>query len=66
MRTLDASIIVKIVVSVSLLFFVFSLVPILFPPQGRRSPGFLDPDKFTFGEISVTYHDAITVVSLGP
>ena len=55
--------VVKIVVSVSLLFFVFSLVPILFPPAGRRIPGFFDPGKFTIGEISVTYHDAITVVA---
>ncbi len=59
----NTSEVVKIVVSVSLLFFVFSLVPILFPPAGRRIPGFLDPDKFTVGDISVTYHDAITIVA---
>ncbi len=53
--------VVKIVVSVSLLFFVFQLVPIIYPAAGRQFPGFFDPQKVDLGDINVTWHDLITV-----
>ena len=55
--------VIKIVVSVSLLFFVFSLVPIVWPAAGRRLPGFFDPDKVRLIDINVTWHDLITVIA---
>ena len=55
--------VIKIVVSVSLLFFVFQLIPILYPAAGRRLPGFFDPNKVDLGDINVTWHDLITVLA---
>ncbi|MBL8774832.1 MAG: ABC transporter permease [Acidimicrobiales bacterium] len=55
--------VIKIVVSVSLLFFVFQLIPIIYPAAGRRLAGFFDPEKVDFGAVNVTWHDLITVIA---
>jgi branched-chain amino acid transport system permease protein len=59
----DTTEVIKIVVSVSLLFLVFQFVPIIFPAAGRRIPGFFDPDVVSIGDINVTWHDLITIIA---
>lgn len=53
--------VIKIVVSVSLLFFVFQ--SIIYPAAGRRLAGFFDPEKVDLGAVNVTWHDLITVIA---
>ena len=60
----DVSEVTRLVVSVSLLFAVFqTTVKVLFPPAGRRIPGFFDGNSFDLGPVNLTWHDAFTVVA---
>jgi branched-chain amino acid transport system permease protein len=60
----NVSEVTKLVVSVSLLFGVFTGAQILFPPdQGRRFPGFFQGEQFDLGVVNLQWHDAITIVA---
>lgn len=55
--------VIQLVVSVSLLFGVYQAALVVFPPKGRRMPGFFDGQSIDLGVVNLTYHDAITVVA---
>lgn len=55
--------VIQLVVSVSLLFGVFQGAQELFPPKGRRMPGFYDGNRIDLGVVDLTWHDAITVIA---
>jgi branched-chain amino acid transport system permease protein len=60
----NVSEVTKLVVSVSLLFGVYQLAIIFFPPdQGRRFPGFFQGKQFDLGVVNLQWHDAITIVA---
>jgi branched-chain amino acid transport system permease protein len=62
----DVSEVTKLVVSVSLLFGVYTGAQILFDPQqGRRFPGFFDGPQHAFdlGVVNLPWHDAFTIVA---
>src|SRR6185436_5085494 len=60
----NVSEVTKLVVSVSLLFGVYQLANILFPPnQGRNIPGFFRGNSFDLGVVDLTWHRAITIVA---
>ncbi len=55
--------VIQLVVSVSLLFGVYQGALSLFPPRGRRMPGFFDGRSIDLGVVNLTWHDAITVLA---
>lgn len=55
--------VIQLVVSVALLFGVYQGALELFPPEGRRMPGFYDGNSIDLGVVNLTWHDAITVVT---
>lgn len=57
----DVPEVIRLIVSVSLLFGVYQGAVLLFPPEGRRMPGFFSGNRFDLGVINLTWHDAITV-----
>lgn len=59
----EVSEVTKLIVSVSLLFGVFQGAMVLFPPRGRRLPGFFDGNRVDLGVIDLTWHDGITVLA---
>lgn len=59
----DASEIVRLIVSVSLLFGVYQGALELFPPAGRRNPAFFDGSRLDLGVVALTWHDAITILA---
>ncbi len=61
----EVSEVTKLVVSASLLFGVFQGAVVLFPPSGRRLPGFFDGHSIDLGVIDLTWHDGITVLAAG-
>ena len=52
-----------LVVSTSLLFGVFQGAFVLFPPRGRRLPGFFDGRAIDLGVVDLAWHDAITILA---
>jgi branched-chain amino acid transport system permease protein len=59
----DVPEVIQLIVSVSLLFGVYQAALELFPPKGRRMPGFFDGNSIDLGVVNLTWHDAITVVA---
>ena len=59
----DAPEVVQLIVSVSLLFGVYQAAVEVFPPKGRRIPGFFDGNRIDLGVVNLTWHDAITVLA---
>lgn len=59
----DAPEVVKLVVSISLLFGTYQAALEVFPPEGRRMPGFFDGRSVDLGVVQLTWHDAITVLA---
>lgn len=55
--------VIQLVVSVSLLFGVYQAALEIFPPRGRRSPGFFDGNFVDLGVVALPWHDAITVLA---
>jgi branched-chain amino acid transport system permease protein len=55
--------VIQLVVSVSLLFGVYQAALELFPPAGRRMPGFFDGNAIDLGVVNLTWHDAVTVMA---
>ncbi|HWJ62154.1 MAG TPA: ABC transporter permease [Acidimicrobiales bacterium] len=63
----NVSEVTKLIVSVSLLFGVYSAATILFSPNvGRRLPGFFEGNTIdVFGIYDLSWHEAITIVAAG-
>ena len=59
----DVPEVVQLIVSVSLLFGVYQAAVEIFPPEGRRIPGFFDGNRIDLGVVNLTWHDAITVIA---
>src|SRR5690606_33346197 len=59
----DVPEVIQLVVSVSLLFGVYQAALEVFPPKGRRIPGFFDGEAIDLGVVNLTWHDGITVVA---
>ena len=59
----DVPEVIQLVVSVALLFGVYQAAIEVFPPKGRRIPGFFDGNRIDLGVVNLTWHDAITVVA---
>lgn len=56
--------VIRLIVSVSLLFGVYQGAIVVFPPGvGRRMPGFFDGESIDLGVVNLTWHDAITVIA---
>lgn len=56
--------VIRLIVSVSLLFGVYQGAIVVFPPGvGRRMPGFYDGESIDLGVVNLTWHDAITVLA---
>ncbi|WP_436796039.1 branched-chain amino acid ABC transporter permease [Actinospongicola halichondriae] len=56
--------VIRLIVSVSLLFGVYQAAVLLFPPGiGRRMPGFFDGESIDLGVVNLTWHDATTVLA---
>ena len=56
--------VIRLIVSVSLLFGVYQGAIVVFPPGvGRRMPGFFDGKSIDLGVVNLTWHDAITVIA---
>lgn len=55
--------VIQLVVSVSLLFGVYQGALELFPPKGRRMPGFFDGNSVDLGVVNLTWHDGLTVIA---
>lgn len=59
-----ASEVIRLIVSVSLLFGVYQAAVLLFSPgTGRRMPGFYDGNAIDLGVVNLTWHDASTIVA---
>ncbi|MDZ7676423.1 MAG: ABC transporter permease [Acidimicrobiales bacterium] len=59
----DTSEIVRLIVSISLLFGVYQGALELFPPAGRRNPAFFDGNSVDLGVVNLTWHDTITILA---
>lgn len=60
----DTSEVIRLIVSVSLLFGVYQTAILVFPPgTGRRTPGFFDGESIDLGVVNLTWHDGITVLA---
>ncbi len=59
----EVSEIVRLIVSVSLLFGVYQGALELFPPAGRRMPSFFDGNRIYLGVVNLTWHDGLTVLA---
>ncbi len=55
--------VIQLVVSVSLLFGVYQGALALFPPRGRRMPGFFDGNSIDLGVVNLTWHDGFTILA---
>ncbi len=55
--------VIQLVVSVSLLFGVYQGALALFPPKGRRMPGFFDGNSIDLGVVNLTWHDGFTILA---
>lgn len=56
--------VIRLIVSVSLLFGVYQGAIVVFPPGvGRRMPGFFDGESIDLGVMNLTWHDGITVIA---
>jgi branched-chain amino acid transport system permease protein len=60
----NVSEVTKLIVSISLLFGVYSAATILFSPNvGRRLPGFFDGNSIDLGVYDMSWHEAITILA---
>ena len=60
----NVSEVTRLIVSISLLFGVFQIALILFPPNvGRRMPGFFDGSTVNLGVYDMSYHEVVIVLS---
>ncbi len=56
--------VIRLIVSVSLLFGVYQAAILLWPQgTGRRMPGFYDGESIDLGVVNLTWHDALTVLA---
>ncbi len=60
----NVSEVTKLIVSISLLFGVYSAATILFSPNvGRRLPGFFEGNSIDLGVYDMSWHEAITILA---
>ena len=60
----NVSEVTKLIVSISLLFGVYSAATILFSPNvGRRLPGFFEGNSIDLGVYDLSWHEGITIVA---
>jgi branched-chain amino acid transport system permease protein len=60
----NVSEVTKLIVSISLLFGVYSAATIMFSPNvGRRLPGFFDGNSIDLGVYDMSWHEAITILA---
>lgn len=61
----DSPVSVSLVVTVGLLVIIFGIAQTVWPPTARSVPPFFVGRSISFGEVQMTYHQALTVVLSG-